>query len=184
MSGAEIRRRLMNDLKIKKEDPPTPVPSDRAIRRIMAEFKAASEEERLPYQVFTWPGSMESGALPWEASRAVLDLLRLRTEKRFGPPLVREAQWFWRITLAIPDAPIDERHDAALELAMHAVALNPSPHTFTVIQWRLAYQPWRSAKDREAYDRLPSELRKSPVIELGILDALPLLGRRRKKGET
>ena len=102
MSGAEIRRRLVNNLKIKKEDSPTPVPSDRAIRRIMAEFKAAPEEERLPYQVFAWPQAMESGALPWEASRAVLDLVRFRIEAGYGPPLIGEAQWFWRVTLAIP----------------------------------------------------------------------------------
>lgn len=175
MTGTEIRHRLASDPKIKKEAPLTPVPSDRAIRRVMAEFRAAPKGERLPYQFFAWPGSMENGALPWEASRAVLDLLRFRTENGLGPPLIREAQWFWRVTLAIPDAPIGKRRHIALHLAMHAIALNPSPQTLTAVQWKLTYQPWRSAKDKKAYGQLPSELRKSPVMELPIPAALPLL---------
>ena len=175
MGGVEMRRLLKYDPEMEKQNPPTPVPSDRAIRRIMAEFKDAPEEERLPYQFFAWPGSMENGALPWEASRAVLDLLRLRTENRMRPPLIREAQWFWRVTLAIPDAAIEKRRHIALHLAMHAITLNPSPQTLTAIQWEMVYQPWRSAKDKQAHKRLPSELRHRPVIELPLPAALPLV---------
>ena len=178
-SAAEIWRGLKRDRKLKNEDTTTPVPSVRAIGRIMKEFKNAPEEERLPYQVFAWPGSMENGALPWEASRAVLDLLRYRTEIELVPPTIREAQWFWRVTLAIPDAPIEKRQKIAMRIAIHEIAFNPSPQTFTAIQWEMAYQPWRLAKDQQAYDRLPSNLRKHPVMELSASDAEMFLNQRR-----
>lgn len=162
MSGAEIRRRLANDQKgISAEPAPTPVPSDRAIRRIMADFP---EAEHLPYRVFAWPDSMESGALPWEASRACLDLLRFRRERNMAEPLIRECQWFWRVSQAIPDAPVKERADIAHMLILHAMASGPSPGLLTRVQWRLAYQvtsrDWsRSEADREAYKLLPEDLR-------------------------
>ena len=119
MSGVEVRRRLLNRQLVKGEPtPPTPVPSDRAIRRIMERFKELPRAEQQPYTVFSWPESMELGALPWEASRAALDLLRLRTDKRFGPPLIREALWFWHVTQAAPDAELGIRRDLAAYLAM------------------------------------------------------------------
>ncbi len=77
ISGVEIRRKLINDQNIKKEhDAPTPVPSDRAIRRIMVQFRGASTKERQSYRYFSWPESMEMGIVPWEAARVILDLMR------------------------------------------------------------------------------------------------------------
>src|SRR5437870_9072922 len=54
-------------------------PSERTVSRLIEEFES-SQESKLPYKYFCWPGSMESGALPWEASRACLDLLRYFTD--------------------------------------------------------------------------------------------------------
>ena len=52
------------------------------------------------YRLFRWPESMESGLLPWEASRTLLDFINrngrageLGTER----PTNRLAKWFWRI---------------------------------------------------------------------------------------
>jgi hypothetical protein len=181
ISGVEIRRKLTNDQKIKKEDDaPTPVPSDRAIRRIMTQFKGAPKSERQSYRYFSWPESMEAGILPWEAARVVLDLMRFRTEAHMEPPLVLEAQWFWRVTLAIPDAPIETRVKAAAALVMLAMSDQPKSENLKVLQWRLAYQTWRSKADREAYlqaakdERIPATSNDETSVELE--DALPLLG--------
>src|SRR5207244_3214125 len=106
LSGAQIRRKL-----VEANFKDARVPSDRAIRRIVTEFPP---EERQPYKFFSWPTSMESGALPWEASRACLDLLRYLNEQGRKPPLNSLAQAFWYITLAAPAAPIKERVEAAL----------------------------------------------------------------------
>jgi hypothetical protein len=76
----------------------------------MAEFKAAPAAERQPYTYFSWPATMESDAIPWEASRALLDWLKFRTiGGRRQPPLTHQAVWFWWLTQAVPDAPIEER---------------------------------------------------------------------------
>jgi hypothetical protein len=78
------------------------------------------------YREFRWPESMEQGALPWEASAAVLELLAIREhrdefpkflmaqgDKSFravpimGRPSIRLARWYWHITQAAPDLPGD-----------------------------------------------------------------------------
>jgi hypothetical protein len=110
VSAAAIRRKFINEERIRKIEPPTALPSDRVIRRIMAEFKAAPAAERQPYTYFSWPATMESGAIPWEASRALLDWLKFRASGgRRQPPLTRQAVWFWRVTHAVPHAPIERR---------------------------------------------------------------------------
>jgi hypothetical protein len=52
---------------------------------------------------------MEYGALPWEASRACLDLLGHLTRKDKPAPLNALAEKFWRVTQAAPDALIEVR---------------------------------------------------------------------------
>src|SRR5262249_31089099 len=109
------------------------------------------------YRLFSWPQSMQAGALPWEASRAVLDLLRLRSSQHMEVPLVAEAQWFWRVTQAIPDAPIEQRARAALLLVATEMGQSTPAKNLEVLQWRLVYQPWRSPKDKHAYLRAAGE---------------------------
>jgi hypothetical protein len=55
---------------------------------------------------------METGALPWEATRAALDLLRYFQEKNLGRPTVRLTTWYWKVCLATPD--VDEAMDRAV----------------------------------------------------------------------
>ena len=175
MSGVEVRRRLLNRELLKDEPtPPTPVPSDRAIRRIMERFKELPRAQQQPYTVFSWPESMESGALPWDASRVALDLLRdnyaIVGSQKSVNPLVREVRWLWRVTQAIPDAPLDRRvslagllHTIENFLAPGLLGLPENrPQAMAVFQWVMAFQPWRSPEDKEAYDGLPENLKKLP----------------------
>src|SRR4051812_47661102 len=61
----------------------TDAPSQRSVERYHAKHMKLPPLERLESSLFRWPDSMEAGVLPWEASRAALDLLRyrLRTER-------------------------------------------------------------------------------------------------------
>ncbi len=180
MSGAAIRRKLVSETKTGKEKPPTPVPSDRAIRRIMSEFKAAPGKERLPYRLFAWPESMELGALPWEASRAALDLLRLRNDERLGPPLIREALWFWHVTQAAPDAPLGTRKDLAAYLTTREIRNLPARNAH--VERLIMYQPWKGDAEAKAFEKAPPPVEeledKGHVFSIGVNQwTLPLLGR-------
>ena len=92
-------------------------PSVRSIARIrINEWQPQSATEKASYGLFHWPESMESWALPWEASTAALELLNaLKDTDLQGPeiisgrPSIRLASAFWHITVAIPDAPIQFR---------------------------------------------------------------------------
>jgi hypothetical protein len=170
LSGAAIRRkfvRLKGDLI--KETPPTDPPSDRAIRRIKKQFEALAPAERRPYERFSWPESMESGALPWEASRAALDLLRYRYATMPTPPRINEVKRFWQVTQAIPDAPIEMRNNIAgllnFEAGLHTRGisdLQSHKQAMRWFQWYMAYEPWRSPEDKQAWLKLPDELRSPP----------------------
>jgi len=183
MSGVEIRRKLHNDQKTRKDGhPPTPVPSDRSIRRIMEKFNNNSATQRQPYRYFSWPESMENGLVPWEAGRVILDLMRFRIDAHMLPPILAEAQWFWRVTQAMPDAPIEQRAKAAAALAMMALSEHqPQTENLNVLQWKLAYQPWRSKQDKRAYLQAAKEGRiaatSSPSGAIGLEDAIALFGR-------
>src|SRR5262245_26897110 len=78
-------------------------PSDRQVRRILADLKSLDDEQRRQNALFSWPRCMDGRDLPWEASRTVLDLLAWRDQRGLGRPTVRHAKWYWRITLAQPD---------------------------------------------------------------------------------
>ena len=137
----------------------TALPSLRTVGAIKQQLVP---EGRKDYRYFTWPDAMETGELPWEASRAALDLMRYAREELGMELMVREVRWFLRVTLAAPDAPMDERVRLAIELAMEEKdELSPalSEKGLTSIQWKLVYQPWRSAKDKKAWLKLPKELR-------------------------
>src|SRR5438552_16136222 len=130
-SAAEIRRELG---KLKK-DAPTSVPSDRAILRVKTEFRGMASQDQDQYKYFSWPASMKSGALPWEASRACLDLLACFAVTR-RRPLNALAENFWRVTQAIPDAPIGWRITAAFYLTK--VSMSDKPHAdLTSVEWWL-----------------------------------------------
>jgi hypothetical protein len=111
MGPGPIRRLLRDD--VGPRFGRTDIPSERTVSRILRRFRALPEEEKRPFREFVWPDSMEPGDVPWEASAAVLELLRfLQENEAVQPPrrpLVRSVVWYWRITQAVPSAPVPVR---------------------------------------------------------------------------
>jgi hypothetical protein len=154
-SAAEIRRHLLTI-----QAAPSPPPSGRAILRVMAEFSEIKPEEQQRYEYFHWPQSMQMGALPWESARIVLDLVFHRMKHGLAPPLVREAQWFYRVTLAIPDKSIEERFGFTLRLVAGGKEQANEPQE-RWIERVFAFQAWKP-ENQAAWEQLPELLRQDP----------------------
>lgn len=112
------------------------VPSAKTISRILAEFRSSPESEKRKYDWLYWPESFIDERLPWEASRAALELLgycmdRSRATEhveidgsvfevdalvKWTRPTVDQAEWFWRISLAMPGASVLDRFDIVVQL--------------------------------------------------------------------
>jgi hypothetical protein len=90
-------------------------PAARTITRLKARFNALDESEKERYREVYWPEVCESGLFPWEAGRAVLELLGYLWPRR---PTVLAARAFWRVTLARPDLEIHEKWAATKMLAI------------------------------------------------------------------
>ena len=174
---------------LKEQAPPAgvsdPVPSARTVARYVKDARNAAEKDRLPYRVFSWPQSMEEGSLPWEASRVLFDWLRDRADKGRPAPLVDEARWFWRVTLAIPEAPFADRADIAGHLTLvERYGCQPHAGAPEILQRLLTYQPWRSDDDKRAYEAEPKKavvtmMRESHVVSIDLTNpyARQLIGR-------
>lgn len=97
-------------------------PSPRSVGRIRKAYEQEKPEVRREYRRFSWPGSMESGALPWEAGPAAFELMREKVESTYTErPALRLVKWFWRVSTAIPEAPFKRRLDLATRLALDEV---------------------------------------------------------------
>ncbi len=146
--------------------------SPRTVSRWLTEFRGRTEEEKFEYKVFSWPESMEKGFLPWEAARSLLDLLErlLHTYKGtaeaaiYTLPTNLEARWFWRVTQAAPDAPIDTRANIARFLTQAERFQPPEAANaiFEEFRWRLVYQPWKSDEHTRQYESAQKS-KKIPV---------------------
>ncbi len=112
--------------------------SERTVSRWLKELKDAEPAEQIQYQYVSWPSSMGGPDLPWEASRAVLDLLRWRKDLKLPPPMTVEAKWFWRITLAAPALERIVRSYAALMMALHEL-MGDFEGIDKAYQWLAAY---------------------------------------------
>src|SRR6266542_162514 len=60
------------------------IPGERTVKRRVDEFHKLQPAEKREYSRFRWPQTMIDGALPWEASRAGLDLLRYYEDQDRG----------------------------------------------------------------------------------------------------
>src|SRR5262249_34235718 len=125
------------------------IPDERTIRRIVTDFGGKTEAEQRKHDWFRWPHSMESGSVPWEASRAGLDLLayyreHIGTEDRPTIPLVLA---FWRITQAASDLHIEERSRLA-----GALEIGWLSEQFDEDEFYLAFAPWRSSEHQRKYE--------------------------------
>ncbi len=128
------------------------LPSERSIARIKRGYVGKDPEERRLYRWVSWPEDMLSGELPWESSRAVLDLLSYFRECGYQKPTIQNTLWFWRITLAAPDLAIEKRFDLGFRCARMSLA--PDSSIFRGLEGYLAIAPWRSKKASALYDKL------------------------------
>lgn len=167
ISSATIRRRLHAEAKdiasgqLAEVGPP---PSIRSIDRIReSEWDTLQDADKAPYRLFYWPETMQRGELPWEASGAAFELMgHLSRVFPSGRPPLRLVSWFWRVSRAAPDAPIEKRLDAARRLAIWEM-LGPLPFDETRgIEWFLAYAPWRSPIHANKYERAQE---RNPLLE-------------------
>jgi hypothetical protein len=158
------------------------IPGERTVKRRVEDFQKLAPEDRREYARFRWPQTMLDNVLPWEASRSGLDLLRHYDEQDrandawaatqglgprvegegWGRPSVRAVRWLWWVRLAAPS--LDVR--AAIRIAGYFYAaerdaawgLERDPAAMAAMEWALAYQPWRSAADRDAArERVPEK---------------------------
>ena len=99
------------------------IPSARTIGRMKARF---ATEDQAPYRLYSWPESHQAGLLPWEAAVTAAECFttyfdvndafeRDGYDPPFHPagPTVRLVTWFYRVTLARPEAPSGQRLMAA-----------------------------------------------------------------------
>jgi hypothetical protein len=134
-------------------------PSERTVRRLYEAHKSEPIQLQKEAAFFRWPATMVEGLLPWQASRAALDLVRFRDEHGAGRPTVREAKWYWRVVTAAPEIDPQEAAAAAAffttrefaETMGRADDIDAEPG-----EWRLVYQPWRSKRDASAYQKASS----------------------------
>jgi hypothetical protein len=102
------------------------VPSWRTVLRIQQGIRGSPEEAE--YRSVKWPEVCElgePGGLPWEASGAVLELLRYLENTGSGRPSVSLARAYWRITLARPDITAEQKFEAARSLLWCKVLQDP-----------------------------------------------------------
>ena len=95
--------------------------SERTVGRYLKMWPDKAKDERNRYREFHWPESCSSGALPWEAAPAALEMLSHFAE-RGKRPLLGSVEWFWRVTQVAAGAPYKERKWAANTLAAIEVA--------------------------------------------------------------
>jgi hypothetical protein len=139
-------------------------PSERTIRRIYEARKLEPMQTQREAALFRWPQSMEEGALPWEASRAALDLLRHMDERGFGRPTVRLVKWYWRVVMAAPQIKTEDAYAGAAFLSTREFAAAQQGDTALGTEageWLLAYEPWRSRTHRLAYEQWKRRGKKS-----------------------
>lgn len=111
------------------------------VGRILGE---TTDEELRQYRFVHWPGSFESGALPWEAAPVVAEFLR-RTNPDYNwnirRPPVRYALAFWRATVSAPDAPFETRC-AIADLLAPALLLRDPSRAALLAEWAIVCHPW------------------------------------------
>ncbi len=133
----------------------TDSPSESTVRRWREEFRQLSAAQRLDYGLARWPDAMESGALPWEASASLMELLTHALAKG-APPSVRLARWHFHVSLAAPDAPWHERLRVSGYLTALEMIGSISDKDRRAAEGYLAFKPW-TEQGAALYGRLVKE---------------------------
>lgn len=110
-------------------------------------------QDQTRYSAFEWPGSMERGDLPWEATATSLELLRECDQlmNNAWQPSIESVQLFWHVTQAANGAPFWLRFGASSLLMM--AKTDDDPELVRAVQWFLAYTPWRGSSFRDRYNK-------------------------------
>jgi hypothetical protein len=135
-------------------------PSPRTVQRMYERYLTQPEFVRRQFALVRWPETWLAGALPWESSQSILELLRYRDQRQVERPTVRVATWFWRVTLAAPSERVDRRAyfasflaavERAREVGRADVAGDPRS-----LEWYLAYRPWAGDDEAKTYEEAVS----------------------------
>jgi len=122
-TNKQIQKAISDDM-VKLGIPGKP-PSEATISRRRSSLES---EELEKWREVHWPASFGPGGLPYEAEKAVIEMLAfdaLRTPRR-SRPLLRAAHWFWRIRQIKPDAETTPTADVLCAAwCMAALDLNP-----------------------------------------------------------
>jgi hypothetical protein len=130
------------------------LPNSRTVLRLKKEILGKTEAEQMLYKSCHWPECCMSGALPWEASRTMLDLLSHFRDRGFNRPTIRISQWFWRISLAAPDLNIGKRFDLANRCGLWDLIPAKREEGFLGLESYFLLSPWRSKAMQARYDKL------------------------------
>ena len=130
LSAGAIRLGLQRWLKFEPTMRAVSLPTERTIARIKKNFLTMNPEERVQYRYFSWPESMEIGALPWEASRAALELLAHFRKIKWQRPTIQTVRWYWKVTSSAPDLPVEKRSELAMECKKLDSELDKPEETF------------------------------------------------------
>ena len=171
--AAYVGRELSNDPKF-RDRVPVPRTLQRAVKDIVTRYDRLTPKSKTLDQRFEWHRLDEYG-LPWEAGSYLLDMWReikelgallhsahLVTVKH--APTVRQARWWWRVHLAVPEMEVKLNvYLWAEEICRQELYrdLLEKPMDLAGIDAYLAYQPWASPENEAAYtaarreDRIP-----------------------------
>lgn len=130
-------------------------PSERTISRWRDEFRSLSEQEQQQYHDARWPESMEMGALPWEASGVFMEVAGKYLEKGVRPKVLL-IKWLWRITQAIPTAPLYFRLKLAIPMSFSESVGYNSTALLRSIEAVMSFPSW-TPEGYKAYNRLIGE---------------------------
>ena len=131
-------------------------PSARTIREMRVRYRELSDAGRAAYRLVDWPDSFGLGLLPWEAQQATLELaLQMRNRPHPRRPTVREALWYWRLTLGAGSASKEHRFEFACALAFMESTGRTGTGMHRYIEEWLTYRPWeKSEEHHKAWARM------------------------------
>lgn len=126
----------------------TDTPSPRWVSEQIRAFKGLPAEEQMGFRTARWPEICEHGFVPWEAGCTILELMRLSAPT----PSTRLAKWYWRVTLAVPDAPYEDRSAVSQMLAAaEALGNEDRLDNYRRAEDYLRAMPWQSEEARNSF---------------------------------
>lgn len=152
----------------------------RTIARWRDRYEKLDPLERAGYERVRWPDSLAQPGLPLEASVKVLALLRHHQERGWSVPTVRKAKWFYKLSVAAPDAPFETCEYLAAIASAHEALAKPGDTFPGALQFYLAFEAWRPP-NKAAYETASAGREFAPAFAL-MRDAAKYI-ERRESGE-